>query len=114
MGGAVAVGTLELQHDLAGWTAFEPLVGNGRAGDIAAQAFELLALMSATANCGVSAQSRAIAIVISASIMPTPCCWLTPSTICAISVSVAVALQHRLPAQGGCNAAHGDGWIPGH
>ena len=49
MGGAVAVGALELQHDLARWIALEPFVGNGRAGDIAAQAFELLALMGATA-----------------------------------------------------------------
>ena len=49
MGGAVAPGALELQHDLAGTGALEPFVGNGRAGDIAAQAFELLALMSATA-----------------------------------------------------------------
>lgn len=42
--GAVSVGGLELQHDLACWIALEPFVGNGRAGDIAAQAFELLAL----------------------------------------------------------------------
>ena len=50
MGGAVALGALELQHDLAGWIALEPFVGNRRAGDIAAQAFELLALMGATAH----------------------------------------------------------------
>jgi hypothetical protein len=30
MGGAVTVGTLELQHDLTGWIALEPFVGNGR------------------------------------------------------------------------------------
>ena len=36
MGGSVAVGTLELQHDMSCWIAFEPFVGNGRAGDIAA------------------------------------------------------------------------------
>ena len=53
MGGAVAPGALELEHDLAGWIAFEPFVGNRGAGDIAAQAFELLALMSATAHGGV-------------------------------------------------------------
>ena len=38
VGGAVAPRALELQHDLAGAIALEPLVGNGRAGDIAAQA----------------------------------------------------------------------------
>ena len=43
-GGAVVPGALELQHDLARAIALEPLVGNRRAGDIAAQAFELLAL----------------------------------------------------------------------
>ena len=41
MRGAVAPGALELQHDLAGWIAFEPFVGNGRAGDIAAQSSSL-------------------------------------------------------------------------
>ena len=50
MGGAVAVGTLELEHELAGAIALEPFVGNGRAGDIAAQAFKLLALMGGTAD----------------------------------------------------------------
>src|SRR4051812_37449683 len=45
MGDAIAPGTLELQHELACAIALEPLIGNGRAGDIAAQAFELLALM---------------------------------------------------------------------
>ena len=34
--GAVAVGAFEPQHDLAGAVAFEPFVGNGRAGDGAA------------------------------------------------------------------------------
>ena len=51
MGGAVAPGALELQHDLIGWIALEPFVGNRRAGDIAAQAFELLALMGGTTHC---------------------------------------------------------------
>jgi hypothetical protein len=30
MGGAVFVGTLQLQHDLAGAVEFEPFVGDGR------------------------------------------------------------------------------------
>ena len=50
MGGAVAPGAFELEHDLACAIALEPFVGNGRAGDIAAQAFEFLALMSATVH----------------------------------------------------------------
>ena len=50
VGGPVAVGTLELQHDLARAIAFEPFVGNGEAGDSAAQAFKLLALMGGTAH----------------------------------------------------------------
>ena len=57
MGGAVAPGALELEHDLAGAIALEPLVGNGRTGDIAAQAFELLALMSTTAYCRMQAET---------------------------------------------------------
>jgi len=48
--GPVTVGTLELQHDLARAIALEPFVGDGRAGDIAAQAVELLALMGGTAH----------------------------------------------------------------
>jgi len=44
MGGGVAAAAFELLHDLAGAVALEPLVGNGGAGDGAAQAFELLAL----------------------------------------------------------------------
>src|SRR3954452_2087428 len=57
MGGAVAPGALELQHDLASAVALEPLVGNRRAGDVAAQAFELLALMGVTAYCRMQAET---------------------------------------------------------
>ena len=53
MGGAVAPRAFELQHDLAGAVAGEPLVGNGGAGDVAAQAFKFLALMGATTYCRV-------------------------------------------------------------
>jgi len=58
MGGAVAPGALELEHDLAGWIALEPFVGDGRAGDIAAQAFELLALMGVTPCCRCRKRAR--------------------------------------------------------
>jgi hypothetical protein len=40
VGGAVAQGALQLQHDLAGAITLEPFVGNGGARDIAAQAHE--------------------------------------------------------------------------
>jgi hypothetical protein len=36
--GAIFVGYLELQHDIAGGSAFEPFVSNGGAGDVAAPA----------------------------------------------------------------------------
>ena len=51
MRGAVAPEALELQHDLAPAVALEPLVVNRQAGDVAAQAFEFLALMGVTAYC---------------------------------------------------------------
>ena len=51
VGGAVAPGAFELQHHLACWIALEPFVGNRRAGDIAAPALELLALMGTTTHC---------------------------------------------------------------
>ena len=44
MGGPIAVGALELQHDFASWIVLEPFVGNRRASDIAPRAFELPAL----------------------------------------------------------------------
>ena len=37
--------------------ALEPLVGNRRARDVAAQAFEFLALIRTTAHCGVQAEA---------------------------------------------------------
>jgi hypothetical protein len=51
-------GALELEHDLAGWIALEPSVGDGRAGDMAAQAFELLALMGITPYCRCRKRAR--------------------------------------------------------
>jgi len=50
MAGPVAVGTLELQHDLARAITLKPLVGNRQAGDVEAQAFEFLALMGGTTH----------------------------------------------------------------
>ena len=55
MGGAVLIGALQLQHRLASTVALEPFVGNGRAGDIAAQLFERLALIGAATHPRVQA-----------------------------------------------------------
>ena len=57
MGGPVAVGTLELQHDLARAIALEPSVGNRRAGDIAAQVLQFLALIGAPAHRRMEAKA---------------------------------------------------------
>src|SRR3954467_6561708 len=73
MGGAVAPGTFELEHDLACAIALEPLVGNGRAGDIAAQAFELLALMGAP--------QRTAACRLKPCALTQPGCWHSPALL---------------------------------
>jgi len=50
MRGAVAVGTLQLQHDLAGAITLEAIAGNGGASDIAAHTSGFYALMGAKAQ----------------------------------------------------------------
>ncbi len=50
VGGTVALGAVQLQHELADAIALEPIVGNGWAGDVAAHTFEFLVLMGATAQ----------------------------------------------------------------
>ena len=57
MGGAVFVGTLQLQHDLAGAVTLEPFVGDGRSGDIAAELLEFLALIGAPAHRRMEAKA---------------------------------------------------------
>ena len=57
MGGPILVWALELQHDIACSVAFKPLMGNSRARDIAAQAFELVALMGGAAYVGMKAKA---------------------------------------------------------
>jgi len=57
VGGAVAESALQLQHDLAGAITLEPFVGNGGACDLAAQAFERLALTGATAHRRMQAEA---------------------------------------------------------
>ncbi len=50
MRGAVAVGTLQLQHDLAGAITLDAFVGNGGACDIAAHTSGFYALMCTKAQ----------------------------------------------------------------
>lgn len=50
MGGAVFVETLQLQHDLTGANTFEPFVGDGRPGDVAAELFQFFTLIGAPAH----------------------------------------------------------------
>jgi len=50
MGGAVFVGTLQLQHDLASAITFDPFVGEGRPVDIAAELLEFFTLIGAPAH----------------------------------------------------------------
>ena len=49
--------TLQLQHDLAGAVTLEPFVGDGRAGDIAAQVLQFLALIGAPAHRRMEAKA---------------------------------------------------------
>ena len=60
VGGAVSVGALQLQHDLASAVALEAFIGNGRARDVAAQVFELLALIGAAAHRRMQAEAVAV------------------------------------------------------
>ena len=55
MGGAVLIGALQLQHDLAGTITLEPFVGDRRAGNVATQVFEFPALIGAATHTRVQA-----------------------------------------------------------
>src|SRR5919106_5428046 len=57
MSGAVFVGALQWQHDLAGAVTLEPFIGDRRAGDIAAQVLKLLALIGAPAHRRMQAKA---------------------------------------------------------
>ena len=56
MGGAIAGRGFELQHDLAGWGAAQAFVPQGRARNVAAQTFEGVPLLGATARIGMQAK----------------------------------------------------------
>jgi hypothetical protein len=49
VGGAILVGALELEHDVAVVVDRESFVGDGGAGDIATQPFEFVALIHGAA-----------------------------------------------------------------
>ena len=57
MGGAVFVGTLQLQHDLAGAVTLEPFVGDGRPGDVTAELLEFFTLIGAPAHRRMEAKA---------------------------------------------------------
>ena len=60
VGGAILVRTLQAQYDITGAIATEPAVGNCRAGDVAAQLFEFVALISAATHRSVQAEAVGI------------------------------------------------------
>ena len=55
---AVAKGLLEPNDDLPAFVHREPLVGDGGAGDGAAELFELVTLVGLAAGCGVPGKTR--------------------------------------------------------
>jgi len=55
--GAVAPGSLQIQHHLVRGVALHALVGQRRTGDVAAKLFRRLAVISVTSDCGVQAES---------------------------------------------------------
>jgi hypothetical protein len=56
MGGAIFVRTLQLQHDLTGAVTFDPFVGDGRPGDIAAEVCQFFTLIGAPADRRIQAK----------------------------------------------------------
>jgi len=52
MSGAIAIGSLELQHDLAGWGTAQSFVAQGGACNVATEPFEGLPLMGTTLCVG--------------------------------------------------------------
>ena len=55
--GAIAPRRLELQHDLPGAVHTEPLIGNRRAGDIAAQLLQPTPVIGRATHAGVQAET---------------------------------------------------------
>ncbi len=57
MGSTVLIRALEFQYDIACAVTFEPFIGNGRACNVAAQAFKLVALISGAAYVRMQAKA---------------------------------------------------------
>ncbi len=57
VGGAILVWALGSQHDIAGAVEFEPLIGDGVSGDVAAQLLYCSALIHGAARLGMEAES---------------------------------------------------------
>ncbi len=56
VGGAILIRAFQLQHNITGAVEFEPFIGDGRAGDVAAQLLELVALIHGAAHRRVEAE----------------------------------------------------------
>ncbi len=57
VGGAILIRAFQLQYNVTGAVGFEPFIGDGRAGDVAAQLLELVALIHGAAHRGVEAEA---------------------------------------------------------
>ena len=57
VGGPVSIRALERQHDIACAVTFESFIGNGRARNVAAQAFKLVTLIGGAAHVGMQAKA---------------------------------------------------------
>ncbi len=56
MRGSISIRSFQLQHDIAGAVECEPFIGDGRAGDVAAQLLELSTLIHGAAHRAVEAE----------------------------------------------------------
>jgi hypothetical protein len=56
--GDITIGCLQCEHDLPGPVECKPFIGDGGAGDVAADVFEFLALMGSAAHLGMEACRR--------------------------------------------------------
>ena len=63
VGGAVPVGAFQLQYNVTGAVEFEPFIGDGGAGDIAAQLLGLTTLIHGAAHRGVEAKALLVGTV---------------------------------------------------
>jgi hypothetical protein len=57
MGRAISIGCLQCEHHLPGPIEYKTFIGDGGAGDVAAEVFEFLPLMGGTAHLGMEAKA---------------------------------------------------------